>query len=196
MKKTIFFIVGSIIFLIGLYSGYLLFKKPDALTQVNSEVILTMLKSEGFLVSQTFIFNQQVTIDKSSGSEWKDIFWGQTITAFANIKVNSGVDLADLQPQDVKITPENIVISLPPIEEESIELLGDITLQNKQGILKKIFDNDSGYNTAYARLKAEAQKAASQEDLRQEARVSAEKQLIRLLQLIQPDKRILIEFRS
>lgn len=196
MKNAILGIIGIILFLGGMTSGYIFFKKSNNKTQVNSEVILTMLKSEGFLVSQTYIFNQVVTIDKNTGSAWKDIFWGQTITASANIKVNSGVDLAKLQQDDVKITSQEIIINIPPVEQKSIELLGNIILQNKQGILKKIFDNDPGYNIAYTKLKEEALNAIVKDELQQEARNNTEKQLIRLLQFVQPDRKIRIEFKA
>lgn len=196
MKK---FLLGSfiiILFLVGLYTGYLLFKPPSQTIQVNSVVILTLLKNEGFLVTQTYIFNQMVTIDKSSGSEWKDIFWGQTVTASGNIKVSSGVNLTKLRPEDVAVKGQKITVTLPPIEEQSVEVIGDIMLQNKQGILKKVFDNDTGYNQAYAKLKQEAQIAAQKEDLQSEAEENARKQITRLVQFINPEKDVVVEFKK
>jgi hypothetical protein len=195
MKKILISIAIITLFGAGLYSGYLVFKPPIKSTQINSEVILTMLKNEGFLVSQTYIFNQMITIDKSSGSEWKDIFWGQTVTASANVKVSSGVNLSKLNPEDIKTENTTIVVALPPVEEQSIEIIGDIMLQNKQGILKKVFDNDTGYNSAYAQIKQEATKAAAQEDLKKQAEMSAIEQITRLVQFISPEKQVTIVFK-
>jgi hypothetical protein len=196
MKKIVILLILVLFFGGGIYLGYFIGKPPVKETKVNSEVILTILKNEGFLITQSYLFNQIVTIDKTSGNEWKDIFWGQTITASANLKVSSGVNLSKLNPQDITVSEENITILLPPIEDQSVEIVGDIILQNKQGILKKVFDNDSGYNTAYEKLKAEALRAAQNVEIRQEAQKSTQKQIVHLVEYINPGKKISVEFKK
>jgi tryptophanase len=76
--------------------GYKIFR-PQAKEEITSNVVLTALRVEGFLVSQNYIFNQTITIDRSTGSAFKDFFLGQTIDANANMKVSSGVDLSKLR---------------------------------------------------------------------------------------------------
>jgi hypothetical protein len=195
IKKYLITALCVVLFGGGIYLGYRVFRPSTPATQVTSQTVLITLKSEGFLVTQTFVLNQQVVIAKSSGSEWKDIFWGQTVTASGNIKVSSGVNLTKLRPEDVAVKGQKITVTLPPIEEQSVEVVGDIMLQNKQGILKKVFDNDTGYNQAYAKLKQEAQVAAQKEDLQSEAEENARKQITRLVQFISPEKQVTIVFK-
>lgn len=176
--------------------GYKLFSHPEPKTIINSQTVLTALQKQGFLVSQTYVFNQTVTIENSSGSEWKDIFWGQKITAAGNIKVSSGVDLHKLADQDVVVTANTITLTLPPIERQSTEVIGDILLTNQQGILKKVFNSDDGYNLAVARLKSEAESAALAPELKEEAEENAKNEVAKLLRLVDTSKEVKIEFKK
>lgn len=197
MKKTFIGVVGVVVVgLVSILWYRSAFLSHEERTVIHAQVVLTKLKNEGFLVTQTYMFNQKVEIEKSSGSEWKDIFWAQKITATGNMKISSGVDLHQLTEQDIIVTRDKISLSLPPIEEHSSELVGDITLINKQGLLKRVFDNDDGYNLAYTRLKEEAEKAARAPELRQEAEENAKSEIEKLLKLIDGTKEITIKFRS
>jgi hypothetical protein len=196
MKKIAIIIAGLFLLIGGVFIGYKIFSPPTSKTTISSQVILTALQKQGFLVSQTYVFNQVVTIDNSSGSEWKDIFWGQKIKASGTIKINSGVDLHKLHDQDVIVTSQKITITLPAIEIQSTEVLGDVMLSNQQGLLKNIFDNDDGYNQAVARLKLEAEKAAVAPELKQEAEENARNEIGRLLKFIDTTREIKIEFNT
>lgn len=196
MKKTLILISVLVILSGGIFIGYKIFSPQKKLqVTINSQVILSALKKEGFLVSQTYVFDQKVEIENSSGSGWKDIFWSQKITALAKMKVSSGVDLRKLTDQDIEITNRTITIFLPPIERHSTELMGDINLINKQGLLKKLFDNDDGYNLAYERLREESEKAASSKELRQEAEENTKIEIEKLLRFFDTNKTIKIEFQ-
>lgn len=184
-----------ILFVLGIYFGYLIFQPKIVKEQVNSQVILETLKNEGFLATQTYIFNQSVTIDKNTGIMWKDFFWGQEINASAVVEVNSGVDLTKLTADDIKLTANQINLTLPQIEVQSVELLGDIELRNSQGILKKIFDDDDGYNLALSKIKSEAQKAASDPKLVTQALTNTQKEITRLLHLAAPNLQVTIDFK-
>lgn len=184
-----------ILFVLGIYFGYLIFQPQIVKEQINSQTILETLKNEGFLATQTYIFNQSVTIDKNTGIMWKDFFWGQEINASAVVEVNSGVDLTKLTANNIKVTANQINLTLPQIEVQSVELLGDIELRNSQGILKKIFNDDDGYNLALSKIKEEAIKAASDEKLVNQAQSSTQKEITRLIGLAAPKMQILIEFK-
>lgn len=167
--------------------------KEEKIT-VDSQVILAKLQSEGFLISQTYVFNQKVDIEKSSGSEWKDIFWGQRITASGNMKVSSGVDLRKLGDKNIEVSHSKITVYLPSIEVQSIELAGDLLVINKQGLFKKVFDSDDGYNMAYARLREEAKKAAQAQELKVEAEENAKREIEKLLRFVEGGKKVKVEF--
>ncbi len=192
MKKYLLPITALILFLGGLFVGYKIFR-PEAKEEITSNVVLTALQSQGFLVSQNYIFNQTITIDRSTGSAFKDIFLGQTIDANANMKVSSGVDLSKLRAENIRVTDKEIQITLPVVETQSTELLGNIVLTNKQGIIKRIVDNDDGYNAALTQLKSEAMKAAEAVELREEAKNNAQKEIKKFIQFIDPQKQITIQ---
>lgn len=111
------------------------------------------------------------------------------------VKVSSGVNLTKLTDQDVKVADKQIAIKLPAIEIYSTELLGDIELRNTQGILKKIFDNEDGYNLALGKLIEQAQVTANQEKLVAEAKLSTQKEIDRLIRLVAPDWSVQVVFK-
>lgn len=183
------------LFSAGVYAGYQVFH-PRATNTVNSQTVLTMLKSEGFLVTQSYVVNQMVTINKSTGSDLKDIFWKQDITASANMKVSSGVDLSKLTAASIQVDGNSITVELPAIETQSAELIGQVLLQNKQGILKKLFNNEDGYNEALAKIKEEALKAAAVPELRTDAETNAQKEIQRLLRYLYPEREVIVKFKT
>jgi hypothetical protein len=192
MKKYLLLIAAFILFFGGLFLGYRIFR-PVPKEVVTSNIILTALQSEGFLVSQNYIFNQTITIDRSTGSAFKDFFLGQTIEANANMKVSSGIDLKKMSEKDIAITDTKIQIILPQVETQSTELLGNIVLKNRQGILKKIVDNDDGYNAAFTKLKREAMKSVEVPELREEAKINAQKEIKRFVGFIDPQKEVIFK---
>ena len=195
MKQYLLLILVIIVFITGIYFGYAIFRPQILKEQINSQTILQTLKNEGFLITQTYILDQKVTIDKNTGVMWKDFFWGQEIEASAVMKISSGVDLTKLNAEDVQLADKQITIKLSAIEIHSTELMGDIELKNTQGILKKIFDNEDGYNLALGKLKEQAQVTASQEKLISEAKINTQKEIERLIRLAAPDWQVKVEFK-
>lgn len=194
MKK--YFIIAGIIFLFsfGLVIGFVINRSSKNIVKVDSRLILTSLKNEGFLITQSNIFDQEVTIQKEQGN-WRDIFWGQTVTARGVIKVSVGVDLNQLSEEDIVVNSNAIEITIPKPTIFSTDILGDITVQNKQGILKRIFNSDDGYNSAYTALKQEAQSTLETETLYKEMEENAKKQIMKFIQFIEPLKSITILFK-
>lgn len=192
MKRGGSLAILLITLLIGLLIGWRLFGAGDPAPQITREALLMSLKSEGFLVSQTAILDQTVTIDRSTGSVFKDFFWGQDISASARMKVSSGIDLTKLSEEDIEISESEVRINLPDVETHSVELVSEIALENNQGILKKIFDNDDGYNVAFQELAAAARRAVEAEDLRQDARMSAQKEIERLIRFVEDAREVVV----
>lgn len=193
MKNTTTIIILIIIvFVGGLAIGYYLFK-PHSTIKITSQVVLESLQSRGFLVTQSILAEQKITIENKTGTVWKDLIWGQKITASALMKTSLGVDLTVLNSDSVKVSGNKITISLPPVEIQSIELASNINLDNNQGILKKLLDDNDGYNDALSQLRIQAQQAATVEDVQTKARQGAEQEIRRLVNFLLPQS--LIEFK-
>ena len=71
MSKTNLIISIIFIFIIGIILGSFI-NLPTQ--KVNSTIIYEKLQSQGFLITQNYIFEQDIEIDNSSGQIWKDIF--------------------------------------------------------------------------------------------------------------------------
>jgi len=184
--KTKYFILIGFLFFITFLSGFLanwkLYQQKESKqTIITGQSILTLLKERNFLITQTYIFNQPITIQKTSGSSLKDFFFGQTITANGVVEVNMGVDLSKLQTQDIQINNQKITINIPPAKLFNARLIGDINLKNKQGILKKIFQNDDGYNEALKTLITTAEKNAKKPELIEQSNQKAQQHIADLL---------------
>lgn len=194
MKKLYSILVLIVlIFIGGLFLGYKL--SPEKEISITAESILRSLQSEGFLVTQTYIFHERTEIDKSTGSSFKDLFWKQNITAAANMKVSAGTNMEELTKKNVNVKRNSIEVSIPEIETYSVEILGDVTLHNSQGILKKIFDSEDGYNESIAQLKKQALNAVENDEFKDEARSSAQKEIAKIIRLLgESEREVIIKF--
>ncbi len=195
-KKYLIAALAIALFGGGLFLGYRLFAPRPLSKTVNAQVVLTALKSEGFLVTQSYVFNQVVTINHSTGSQFKDIFWKQAIKASANVKVNSGVNLTKIAADNITVSGKTITLELPAIETNSTEIIGDVILQNNQGILKKVFDSNDGYNESITEIKNQALLAATGTELRAAAEESAQKEIQRLIRYAYPESEVLVQFKE
>jgi hypothetical protein len=169
--------------------GYFLFKPAPAI-KVTSQAVLESLQSRGFLVTQSVLDEQKITIENKTGNLWNDLIWGQEITASALMKTSLGVDLAKLSSGNIEVSGNKITITLPPVEVQSIELASDINLDNNQGILKTLLDNNDGYNDALAQLRSQAQQAAMTEDVQAKTRQGAEQEISRLINFLLPQSAV------
>jgi hypothetical protein len=193
MKNAIAIIVLIIIIFIGgLAIGYFLFK-PAPAVKITSQVVLESLQSRGFLVTQSVLAEQKITIENKTGTLWKDLIWGQKIIASALMKTSLGVDLAGLNSDNIEVLGNKITIVLPPVQVQSIELASDINLDNTQGILKKLLNNNDGYNDALTQLRNQAQQAAMVEDVQTKTRQGAEQEIRRLISFLLPQS--VVEFK-
>jgi hypothetical protein len=193
MKNVITIIIFIIVvFIGGIVAGYYI-SKPSPVKQITSQVVLESLQSRGFLVTQSILAEQKIIIENKTGTLWKDLIWGQKITASALMKTSLGVDLTKLSSNDIKVSDNRITIALPPVEIQSIELVSDINLDNNQGILKKLLDNNDGYNDALGQLRSQAQSVAIVDDVQTKTRQGAEQEISRLVNFLLPQT--VVEFK-
>jgi hypothetical protein len=190
MKKILYIVLLVVMFVGGFYTGWK-FAQPSAQEKiVTADVILTSLHDRGFLVSQTYMFSEPVTIKVTEGSVWKDFLFGQTIDARGTMEVNMGVDLKKVEAKDVEITSQKVIVTLPPSEIFNTRLVGDVDVENKQGIIKRLLDNDDGYNQALTELTEQAEAAAKKTELLKTADEKAVEEVARLLQLVVENKTV------
>lgn len=184
---------------VGIYTGYRLFKpKPQEIQKVNAQAILTAMHDRGFLVSQTYIFDTPITIDRSSGNALKDFFFGQTIEARGTMEVNLGVDLAEVKNEDVRIdsNTNTITVTIPPSTLFNTRLVGPIELKNTQGVLKRILNSDDGYNEALSLLSKTAEEMAQRTEITDRANERAQEDIARMLGYISGGKMIRVNIRE
>lgn len=187
---------AALLFSFGVFTGYKVFApKPGMQTTVNAQTILTALHDRGFLVTQTFIFDTPVTIERSTGSAFKDFFLGQTIEARGTMEVNMGVNLADVKERDVTLDNGHVTIRVPAASLFNARLVGPIEVKNRQGLLKKLFNDDNGYNEALSALSKAAETAATKPDLVSRATDHAKEDISRLVGYVAEGKTVTVEIK-
>lgn len=197
LKYAIVGIVSATIFLAaGTYIGFRIFSpKPVIRQEISSQVILTALHDRGFLVTQTYMFDQPVVIKKTTGSALKDFFFGQTITARGTMEVNLGIDFAKVSQDDVSIGSDGVTVRIPKTSLFNTRLVGPLEVNNEKGILKRLTDTDTGYNEALQVLTQEAEKAAQKPELVERADIRAKEDAARILGYVSQGKTITVEFK-
>ncbi|MDQ7814668.1 MAG: DUF4230 domain-containing protein [Patescibacteria group bacterium] len=199
MKKYLLLIIPAILLVFALLgTGYWVGLKTNApksalRTEISSQSILTALHDRGFLVTQTYFFDQPVVITKTTGSAFKDLFFGQTITARGLMEINLGTDLAKITQDDVVVGEEEITVTIPKATLFNSRLVGPLEVKNEKGLLKRITDSDSGYNEALQILNQEAEKNALGAELLGRADERAKEDTARLLGFVAEGKKITIK---
>ena len=176
--------------LVGLVVGWWVTNDTGSTKKVSSQLILTALHDRGFLVTQTYMFNEPVTIEDDDQSFWESLLWGQVVKAHGVIEVNMGIDLANIGNDDIEVTSDKVIVTVDGAELFNSRLVGAISVENKQGILKRVFDNDDGYNQALAELTKQAEEAANDEDLIKRANERAVEEVSRLLGYVVTDREV------
>jgi len=196
MKKIFTYLgVAILIFAVGIIAGWWGTKRNVA-PQVTSQAILSALRDRGFLVTQSYIFNEVINITADSENFWRKILWGQAIKAYGVVEVNLGVDLAKLGEDDIRVEKERVTVAVPAVEIFNSRVVGDIDLENKQGILKKIFENDDGYNQAVAELIKQAEADAKTPEMLANANQKAREEIKRLVGYIVKNKVVEVVFKE
>jgi len=200
MKTRDFYIVLVLLMALlaglGFYAGWKVSQPAEFTRTVDAQVILTALRDRGFLVTQTYIFDQPVTIEKTSGSALKDFFFGQTITARGAMEVNMGIDLANVSAEDVVIADDVITITIPGATLFNVRLVGPIEVQNQQGILKRLLQSEDGYNEALSELSKIAEETATQEEFVTRATDRAKEEVKQMLGYVAQYKTISILIKN
>lgn len=170
--------------------GWLIAKPKATDKEVTSQTILSALRERGFLVTETSVSNVSATIKTDESSIWKKLLWGQEVSASGVVEVNLGVDLEKTRADDVQISSNKIIVHIPAAEIFNSRLVGDVNVENKQGILKRLLENDDGYNLAMAELIIQAEGAVSSTQMLNAANDKAKEEIKRLVMYMAPDKQV------
>lgn len=194
----LYLLIAGFLFTLGLgaYGGYRVFRPAtQAGTKVTAQVILTTLRDRGFLVTQTYVFDEPVTIEKKTGSAFKDFFYGQTITARGAMEVNLGIDLAKVSSEDISIEGDAVIVSIPGASIFNVRLVGPLDVKNEQGILKRILENEDGYNEAQSELSRVAEETAQKPEYMKRASDNAVDEITRLIGYVAQGKKVEVRMK-
>lgn len=192
--KAIFLVVGIMAF--GALIGWMLARSGDTQKTITDQTILTALRERGFLVTETIVSTVATNIKTDQASIWKRLFWGQEIQASAVAEVNLGVDLEKMSGADIKISSDKITVEIPGAEIFNSRLVGEISVINTQGILKRVLQNDDGYNQAMAELIKQAESAATSTEMMAVANDKAKEEIKRLVGYMALDKDIIVVIKQ
>ncbi len=195
--RRAFLLISAVVLLgLGVWLGLTINKKntPSEST-ITSNTVVTALQKEGFLVTQGYLTNERVMIGRSTGNPFKDFFFGQTIEALGMVRVSSGVDLKKVTSTDVLVEEEKITVTLPPIETYGAEVMGDITVVNKEGVVKRVIDHDDGYNVAANELRLVALRSATKPEVREQAEKTTQDLIQTLVESVSGDREVIVQFR-
>jgi bacillopeptidase F (M6 metalloprotease family) len=113
----------------------------------------------------------QAEITVSDPSGWKGFFVGQRIKAQGVVRVDVGVDLKKMKPEDIVIDQgaKSVSVYFPAAEIMNSSISGDIDIQNKKGVwtnIKDLFNKEEGadYNLAVNELVSQANAAAKSQE--------------------------------
>lgn len=188
--KAILLVVGIMAF--GALIGWMLARSGNTQKTITDQTILTALRERGFLVTETIVSTVATNIKTDQASIWKRLFWGQEIQASAVAEVNLGVDLEKMSGTDIKISSDKITVEIPGAEIFNSRLVGEISVINTQGILKRVLQNDDGYNQAMAELIKQAESAATSTEMMAVANDKAKEEIKRLVGYMALDKDIIV----
>lgn len=189
MKKFLFALLLVVAVLaLGFIMGWYVFKNKAAEKSVDSQSILSALRERGFLVTETSVAAVATTIKNDQSSIWQRLLWGQEIKASGVAEVNLGVDLSKVKVEDISLADNKIIVKLPTAEIFNSRLVGNIEVENKQGVLKRLLENDDGYNQAMAELLKQAEAATFSDDMLAAADNKARQEIKRLVGYMAPNK--------
>lgn len=83
-----------------------------------------------------------------------------------------------------------ITVTIPNVNIFNSRLVGDVSLENKQGLLKRIFENNDGYNQAVSALVTQAEQNLLTPEVLTNANNKAVQEIERLVGYLVRDKEI------
>lgn len=196
-KKFLFGLAVALVILgAGITIGWLVGRNNDGARQVSGQTIISAFQEKGFLVTETAVSMVSATISTDNSSIWRKLLWGQEIKASGVVEVNIGVNLTKTSADDIQVSGKKISVAIASSEIFNSRLVGDINVENKQGIFKRILENDDGYNQAMTELVKQADEAAISAQTIEMANGKAIEEIKRLVEYMAPDKEVIVTIKE
>ncbi len=160
---SIFVAISLILFIAVFFYGRYLGQKNVSLEAqkptINSQTVLERITSQYFLVTKTVFVNSKAEIETPKNNNWTDIFTGKKITVDGLIRVDVGVEMKNMRPENIVVDSEQktVTINLPHAEILDASLSGELNIDEDKAItekLKDVFKNtqNDDYNLALQTL--------------------------------------------
>lgn len=147
------------VFFYGRYLGHKNVVLENQNPTINSQVILERITNQYFLVTKTVFVNSKAEIETPKNNDWTDIFTGKKITVDGLIRVDVGVEMKNMRPENILVDTKQktVTISLPHAEILDASLSGELSINEDKAVvekLKDIFKNtqNEDYNLALQTL--------------------------------------------
>ena len=107
---------------------------------INSQTILDRITNQYFLVTKTIFTNNKAEIETPKNNNWTDLFTGKKITVSGLIRIDVGVDIKNLDAENIIVDSQNklITINLPAAEILDSSLSGEIDVDVDKSIVEKL----------------------------------------------------------
>ena len=193
IKVIVIFVVIALLILVavffyGRYQGIAAANSKNKPSIVNSQVILEQITNQYFLVTKTVFLNSKAEIDTPKNNDWTDLFTGKKLTVMGLIRVDVGVDMKNMRPENIVVDSQKklVTINLPHAEILDSSLSGELDfavdksiVEKLKGLLKNTQNDD--YNLALMTL---IESANSQVSADESIFNSAREDSVKLVQLI------------
>lgn len=145
IKVIIIFVVITLLILVAVFfygrnQGRISAELENRPPVVNSQVVLERITNQYFLVTKTVFVNSKAEIDTPKNNNWTDIFIGKKLTVLGLIRVDVGVDMKNMRPENIVVDPlkKIVTISLPHAEILDSSLSGQLDLMADKSIVEKL----------------------------------------------------------
>ncbi|NCT54415.1 DUF4230 domain-containing protein [Candidatus Falkowbacteria bacterium] len=198
---VIIFLIIIAVFFYGRYQGKTVALLEDRPSIVNSQGILERITDQYFLVTKTVFINSKVEIETPKNNDWTDLFTGKKLTVLGLIRVDVGVDMKNMRPENIVVDSQKkiVTISLPHADILDSSLSGQLDIVADKSIAEKLKSllkntNNEDYNLALETLISSANsQVTADESIFNEAREDSAKVINLIVSGMLKDYQIVIE---
>jgi hypothetical protein len=126
--------------------------------KITNQIVVDKITDQYFVVTKSIFLDQKTEIIIRENSDWSDLLWKNTVNAEGLVRIDVGVDLQDLESDDVKVNSEEkeITITIPKAEILDASLYSELEVESQSGVItsiQKLFeDGTDDYNLAVSVL--------------------------------------------
>jgi hypothetical protein len=181
------FVVVVITILITVIAALLISRPNQQVKEVTNDVVIERIEEQFFAVTKTVYSDQDTNITIERNNDIEEFLWGKEVLAEGRVRVDLGVDLRDVQTEQINLNREDEVIEIETLGPEVLDasITGDIEVETEGTIITELFDNTNNedYQEAITQLQnAAIRSVQDNEELLLKSEESAEQYLNYLFQ--------------